>query len=103
MSRFSYSFSLSADDEGILLLSADDDPANIKQIAGDNASCCGPARSQLIPLVAGHHYLILAISKEHNGDDYLSVSWQGPGITPEQVIADKYLLSIPPSKGWTAT
>jgi hypothetical protein len=97
-----YMFWIDADDEGVLLLSPDDDPANKRRIATDQAGCCGPGQSALIPLVEGQRYYIEAIAKELDGEDYLSITWQGPRVTPRIVIADRYLVSVEPGGSWSA-
>jgi hypothetical protein len=96
-----YRFFLSADGPASLLLSTDDRPENLRQIAYEpNASdyrdwrgtaTRNPAapenRSELIPLEAGRLYYVEALMKARAGYDHLGVAWQKPG-GPEPVKWD---------------
>jgi len=98
-----YTFWLATDDDGRLLLSTDDNPANAEQIAEvegwvasrdfDNSTNTGGANMQSSPisLVAGNKYYIEVRQSEGGGGDNLAVAWQGPGIATRQVIAGEYL------------
>ena len=97
-----YTFYMAADDNGVLFLSTDANPANLALIArepvwsgrrtwvgeagggsrvstpspsgGPQANISGP-----IPLVAGQMYYFEALVKEGGGGDNLAVTWQVPG------------------------
>jgi hypothetical protein len=86
----SYVFSVEAEDEGVIRLSPDEDPAHAVAIA----STAGQAQSQPQSLEAGKRYYIEALMKEDTIGDSLTVSWQGPGI-PMQVISADYVGPTP--------
>ena len=102
-----YTFWISSDDNGELLLSTNGDPANTAEIASVPR---GPAtitwnvytqqQSAAIYLVAGQKYYIEALQKEGGGGDNLSVAWQLPGTTfntsSGSPIAGQYLTSYIP-------
>jgi hypothetical protein len=81
-----YTFWIAGDDSGQLWLSTDDNPANASLIA----YVPGSAQSSPISLAASQKYYIEALHKEDTGNDNISVSWQGPGIS-QQVIDGIYL------------
>ncbi len=92
----SYTFWI-ASDNGYLLLSTDDNPANLSLIAytldptgwqvWDTYSS---QQSSPISLVAGRKYYIEVLHKEDTGNDDISVAWEGPVIS-QQVIDGIYL------------
>ncbi|QDV40809.1 PA14 domain protein [Stieleria neptunia] len=94
-----YTFWIASDDQGSLLLSTDDDPANAAQIASVPVWTSSrqydkyPTDQQSAPirLVAGQVYYIEALMKEGSGGDNLSVAWSGPGILGPTVIGGQYL------------
>jgi fibronectin type 3 domain-containing protein len=93
----SYTFWIAGDDVGFLLLSTDDDPANLGVIAyvldptGWRAwDTYSSQQSSPISLVAGQKYYIEVLHKEDTGDDNVSVAWEGPGVS-RQVIDGVYL------------
>jgi hypothetical protein len=79
-----YVFSVAAEDEGVIRLSPNEDPAKAVVIAGPAAQ----ADSQPQALEAGKRYYIEAWMKEDTIGDSLTVSWQGPGITLQVLGAD---------------
>ena len=81
-----YTFWTAGDDSGELWLSTDDNSANVSLIA----YVPGAAQSSPISLAAGQKYYIEVLHKEGAGNDNISVSWQGPGIS-QQVIDGLYL------------
>ena len=81
-----YTFWIAGDDSGQLWLSTDDNPANVSLIA----YVPGAAQSSPISLAAGQKYYIEVLHKEGTGNDNISVSWQGPGIS-QQIIDGVFL------------
>lgn len=80
-----YRFWMAADDTGELWLSTDDNPANVRWIAGTSAWTSSrewdryPEQTSLfIPLEAGKRYYILALHKEADNKDNMSVAWLIP-------------------------
>jgi uncharacterized protein YjdB len=93
----SYVFWISGDDESELYLSTDDSPANKTSIAHIPLwtnyltwDKYPTQKSATIELVAGKHYYIEALHKEHGGGDHVSVAWEQPGI-PREIIGSKYI------------
>jgi uncharacterized repeat protein (TIGR02543 family) len=104
-----YTFWLAADDNGDLLLSTDDNPANATRIAfvdgwtNPHEWTKSPSqKSATINLVAGQKYYIEVLHKEAGGGDNVAVSWQGPGIA-QAVIAGNYLSPFVPGGGGPGT
>ena len=94
-----YVFWIASDDNSVLLLSSDSDPANVQAIASvpDWTSPREWGRfaeqtSANIPLVGGQKYYIEALMKEGGGGDNLAVRWQLPGGTIEEPIPNNRLL-----------
>jgi fibronectin type 3 domain-containing protein len=81
-----YTFWIASDANSELWLSTDNNPANAVLIAYI------PGNSQSSPksLVAGQKYYVEVLHKAGTGNDNISVSWQGPGIS-QQVIDGLYL------------
>jgi endoglucanase len=93
----SYTFWLASDDNGDLLLSTNDNPANATRIAFVDSwtnsrewSKSASQKSAAINLTAGQKYYIEVLHKEAFGGDNVAVAWQGPGIS-QAVIAGTYL------------
>jgi endoglucanase len=93
----SYTFWLASDDNGDLLLSTNDNPANATRIAFVDSwtnsrewSKSASQKSAAINLIAGQKYYIEVLHKEAFGGDNVAVAWQGPGIS-QAVIAGTYL------------
>ncbi|WP_167546952.1 ELWxxDGT repeat protein [Stieleria maiorica] len=94
-----YTFWIASDDQGSLLLSSDENPANATQIASVPVWTSArqydkyPAdqQSAAVSLVAGQVYYIEALMKEGSGGDNLSVAWAGPEIAGPTVIDGQYL------------
>ena len=93
-----YRFWIASDDEGRLILSTNNNPANGSIIA--SVATWTPSRqwttfpsqtSALITLQAGQPYYIEALMKEGGGGDNLAVGWQIPGSSSTVVIAGQYL------------
>jgi hypothetical protein len=82
----SYTFWIASDADSELWLSTDDNPASVSLIA----YAPGSTQSSPVSLAAGQKYYIEVLHKEGTGNDNISVSWQGPGIT-QQVIDGIYL------------
>lgn len=93
-----YRFWIAGDDESLVNLSTDADPANRVKIAdvpgwsNDREYTKYPnQKSALINLVSGQQYFIEAFMKEAGGGDNLSVAWTGPGIAIRQTIPGSVL------------
>jgi hypothetical protein len=85
-----YTFWIASDDNGELLLSTDEDPANKRSIATVTSWTASEEwgketnqRSQSVTLEAGKRYYIEALQKEGGGGDNVAVAWQGPGFNLE--------------------
>lgn len=88
-----YVFWVATDDQGVLYLSTDADPANKQQIAyvpgwtsSRNWFGYGEQQSAAISLQAGRAYYVEALMKENGGGDNLAVRWQLPNGTIEEPI-----------------
>jgi hypothetical protein len=88
-----YVFWISADDQGELKLSMDEDPAHAKTIASVPEWCGereytkhAQQKSQPIELKAGRRYYIEALHKQGAGGDHVSVIWSLPNGTEERPI-----------------
>jgi fibronectin type 3 domain-containing protein len=82
----SYVFWIASDANSELWLSTNNNPANAVLIA----YIPGNPQSSPESLVAGQKYYIEVLHKAGTGNDNISVSWQGPGIS-QQVIDGLYL------------
>lgn len=98
-----YVFWMTADDEGELLLSTSDDPAQAQRIAhNDNATGARDwtkepgQKSKGIPLVAGQKYFIELRFKEHEGGDYGACGWKLPNGSMERPIPGAHLSPFKP-------
>jgi len=84
-----YTFWIATDDNSVLYLSTDEDPAHKVQIAYES-SWVGVRQYNLHPsqesapvsLTGGRRYYIEALQKEGGGGDNLAVTWQRPGDAP---------------------
>ncbi len=81
-----YVFWISSDDNSVLYLSTDADPAHKVQIASVTSwtnsrqwNTYPSQKSASIPLTNGFRYYIEALQKEGGGGDDLAVTWQKPG------------------------
>lgn len=92
-----YTFWLSSDDNGELLLSSNADPANAVRVANvpghsgfEQFDKFPEQQSSTVALEAGKAYYIAAAAKQEWGGAHLSVAWQGPGfgrrIIPGEVL-----------------
>ncbi|HUS35494.1 MAG TPA: lamin tail domain-containing protein, partial [Verrucomicrobiae bacterium] len=88
-----YVFWVATDDQGVLFLSTDSDPANKRQIASvpgwtssRNWFSYGEQQSAAISLQGGRAYYIEGLMKEDGGGDNLGVRWQLPDGTMEEPI-----------------
>ena len=82
----SYVFWISSDDNSVLYLSTDEDPAHKVQIASVTAwtnsrewNTYATQKSAAITLTNGFRYYIEALQKEGGGGDDFAVTWQMPG------------------------
>ncbi|MES2570308.1 MAG: PA14 domain-containing protein, partial [Verrucomicrobiota bacterium] len=94
-----YTFWIASDDDGQLLLSTDENPANLTLIASVNGYTAEEAwdvspsqKSTAKQLVAGKRYYFQVNHRDGSFGDHVAVAWQGPGIT-RQVIANACLES----------
>ncbi len=103
-----YTFWLSADNQGELWLSTDDDSTNVRLIAlesnwsGPNTWGTGEEQSDPIPLVAGRKYYIMALWKEGTGGDQCQVAWRGPGVPTLMIIPGGNLSPYEPLNAYGA-
>ena len=89
----SYTFYLSSDDDGQLLLSTRANPSRattIAQISGwaepGNWTKYASQTSAPRSLLAGQRYYIETLQKEGGGGDHVQVAWTGPGISVPTII-----------------
>jgi hypothetical protein len=97
----SYTFWIASDNEGELLLSTDDQPANKQRIAYHNGNTLPrewnkylTQKSVVIDLVQGHSYYIEALMKQVWGGSCQVVGWLKPGqsgTVPSEVIPGSVL------------
>jgi hypothetical protein len=94
-----YTFWIASDDNGVLFLSSDDNPANAQPICSEPG--WSPSRvwntyaeQQSAPqnLQAGKAYYVAALMKEGGGGDNLAVRWLRPDGLDEGPIPAQYLL-----------
>ena len=92
-----YRFWIASDDDSILSLSTDSDPANLVQIASltgyvnpEDWDARSSQRSTGRRLVAGQRYFFEVRHRDGIGGDHAAVAWQGPGFTRE-LITNAYL------------
>ena len=103
-----YTFWLSADNQGELWLSTNDDSTNVRLIAlesdwaGPNTWGTGEEQSDPIPLVAGRKYYIMALWKEGTGGDQCQVAWRGPGVPTLTIIPGGNLSPYEPLNAYGA-
>jgi hypothetical protein len=81
-----YRFSIASDDDGVLLLSTSEDPANGRPIASvrgftgrDEFDRQPTQTSRPIVLIKGRRYHLEARQRNVDGTGHLSVAWQVPG------------------------
>ncbi len=92
-----YTFWLASDDEGQLLLSTDESPANLAPIASvtgysdEEAWDQSPSQQSAVKqLVAGKRYFFQVNHRDGLYGDHVAVAWQGPGLT-RRIITNEYL------------
>jgi signal transduction histidine kinase len=94
-----YRFWIASDDSGELWLSADENPTRVRKIASvAEGSWTSPhdwdrfpsQRSEPIYLESDKSYYVEAFQEQAQGDDHLSVAWEGPGIS-RSIIPGKCL------------
>lgn len=92
-----YTFWLATDDDGELLLSTDENPANLAKIASVTGYVNPEAwdvgasqKSAVKTLVAGKRYYVEVRHRDGSFGDHAAVAWEGPGIT-RRVIGNAYL------------
>lgn len=88
-----YTFWITADDMGWLLLSVDDSPANKKLIAHqtawsplENWEQHGSQKSKPVRLAAGRRYYFEVLHVEQSGGDHIAVGWRLPDGTLERPV-----------------
>lgn len=96
-----YVFWIAADDAGVLKLSTDENPANVKEIAATTEwtdyrqyDKKPEQKSKPVKLEAGKKYYVEALMYEGGGGDSLTVAWTKPGkdqSKPTEVIPGKNL------------
>jgi len=99
-----YSFWIASDDQGVLLLSGNQNPAGASQIAAVSSwtnsrewSKETGQHSATYTLQGGQLYYMEALMKEGSGGDNLAVGWAGPSIgTDPVVIEGQYLVPLTP-------
>jgi len=98
-----YTFHIAGDDESILFLSTDEDPANKSKIAfvdgwtGSREWNRMPSQtSQTVTLEAGKKVYFEVLHKEGSGGDNLAVGWTAPGMSDIAVISGYYLSPFVP-------
>jgi hypothetical protein len=99
-----YTFYFTSADQGELLLSTDDDPANVVLLATQLTWGQYDAFvlwSDPIYLIGGERYYIEAIWKEDGDWDHCRVAWQGAGIRDQEVIRGSYLAPYAPLTAYT--
>lgn len=92
-----YTFWLATDDDGELLLSTDENPANLAKIASVNGFVNPEAwdvgtsqKSAVKNLVAGKRYYVEVRHRDGIAGDHAAVAWEGPGIA-RRVIENAHL------------
>lgn len=92
-----YTFWIASDNDGVLYLSVDSDPAHKQQIAHVSGWTSpqqwdkdASQQSAPVTLRAGARYYIEALYKEAAGGDHVAIAWRGPGRSRE-VIDGSYL------------
>jgi len=93
-----YRFWISADESAEMWLSTDENPLNKQLIAFNNRPTgylvwdrYNSQSSRRIELKAGERYFIEILHKEYTGDDYLNVSWEGPGFQLKTLDSESLL------------
>src|SRR3569833_3630846 len=96
-----YTFWIAGDDEAELLLSTNENPANVKQIASTPRATWPrewerypQQKSETVFLKGGETYYLEALQRQWRGHDCLAVAWKGPGIE-QSVIDGRYLMPSP--------
>lgn len=92
-----YTLWIASDDDGQLLLSTDEDPANLVPIASLNGYVAAEAwdiqasqKSAATRLVAGRRYFVEVRHRDGSFGDHVAVAWEGPGFT-RSIISNGYL------------
>ncbi|GMK44598.1 hypothetical protein PghCCS26_17260 [Paenibacillus glycanilyticus] len=96
-----YQFSIAGDNNSVLYLSTDANPANKAQI-GEVVDWVYPLnftqntgqQSGQITLTAGQRYYVEVLHKEEGGDDHVAVGWKTPGSSSYTVIDGANLAPI---------
>jgi hypothetical protein len=93
-----YTFWISSDDNGQLLLSTDETMSNLRQIAEvtgwTNSREWGKSstqKSEPVFLEKDLYYFVMALMKEGSGGDNLAVGWQMPDQTLDRPVSGDYL------------
>ncbi|RYD48002.1 MAG: hypothetical protein EOP85_04425, partial [Verrucomicrobiaceae bacterium] len=92
-----YTFWIASDDDGQLLLSTDENPANLVPIASVTGHVAEEAwdisasqKSAKKQLVAGKRYYIQVNHRDGINGDHVTIAWEGPAFG-RQVISNAYL------------
>src|SRR5205823_2685278 len=95
-----YTFNVHADDSGMLRVSTDSNPDNLRTILfapGDCGACGNPA-SSVVTLAAGQMYYYEALFQEGGGGDYLELRWTPPAGVSQFIPGDNLRYCIDPQK-----
>ncbi len=104
-----YLFYVASDDQALLYLSPDENPASKVTIASVPAAVtyrnwtayASQGSSDYVHLEAGHRYYCEVLQKEGGGDDFVSVTWRMRGMsapaTGDAPIPGAFLSSLTPS------
>ncbi|MBC7922074.1 MAG: T9SS type A sorting domain-containing protein, partial [Ferruginibacter sp.] len=103
-----YTFWLATDDDGVLYLSTNEEPANKQRIAAIDDGWATSRewnkypsqQSALIQLVAGRRYYVEVLQKDSLGGDNLAVGWRTPAMTADAapvVVPGSVLLPFLPT------
>jgi len=93
-----YVFCLTADDNGMLSLSTDDSPKNLKMIARcdyhSRYNMFDRTKSKPVALKKGRKYYIQIDMWEYEGEDHLQVAWIAPGEKTPVLIPTTALQTV---------
>ncbi len=104
-----YQFWISGDNEVELWISMNANPQQANREAYIHGTWSGnrdfdsmsSQETQLLHLIGGEQYYIMALHKEGDGGDHMAVAWQGPD-SPERSIIDSFWIAPPKSNEWPA-
>lgn len=97
-----YNFWVASDDSSELWLSTDDNEANLVKIASvsgytsyEQWNKYSSQKSPGISLVAGQPYFMMALNKEGDGGDHLSIAWQSSSVPFTVIDGSEFYLEPP--------